>query len=281
MNSAVIHEYIRKGFSKSKEFIATLFSLPYAKTYITVSIILFIFFAVILFPYGIYLKGYFTSMEIPGVRSKSIGALDFSLVGPVYVDDLDVTTLSGDRLIVKTATAGFSKYPWNLYSRRLTGPFQLAALQYQWRKGKIITTVNGNADIILKGLPQDGYVTLIGENTRIIMGTVELPQTMGGFSITVPEIRLSSLQLDLNFSESGIAVDKGAISGPSMQGTLSGRVYYAPRVGNARLELELSVHENSAILREYKELLLSYINKNHLTIIIRGTVRRPVLSIKR
>ncbi len=262
--------------------------LPYAKTYIALSLVFIVVFFIFTFPYDILIRRSLKNIEKTGaVRSIEIPELDFSLVTSTLIKNLSVVTQAGGEINMRSADINVS-FLRLLIRKNIKGAFQLAGFNYISETGTTQVDLNLSGNINLSyqtyadmpGLPQGGEFNIIFDNVIIKLGEFTLPDSMGGLPLNLPLVKISSIKLEGSVSSQKMNITSMRIFGKDLSGSITGSIALSRALSNSRLDLRVLIDANSELLTSYKDFLGKFINeRNQMAFNLRGALSHPGIDL--
>ena len=275
---------VRALWAKAKEAM----KLPYAKTYMALSLAFLVIFFIFTFPYDVLIRRSMKNLEKSGaVRSIEIPEMDFSLMTSTLIKNLMVVTQSGGEINMRSADINVSLLRF-VIRKNIKGAFQLAGFNYQSDTGttQIDLNINGNINLTyqnyaeMPGMPRGGEFNVIIDNVIIKMGEFNLPESMGSLPLNLPLIKISSIKLEGNIEQQKMNITSMRIFGKDLKGSITGSIALAQSLANSRLDLRVLMDANSELLTNYKDLLGKFINdRNQLAFNLKGALARPSIDL--
>ncbi|MDY6967983.1 MAG: type II secretion system protein GspN [Spirochaetota bacterium] len=267
-----LQTFIRNILKKSKKILKEAVSLPYAKLYILLSIILILFFMILTFPYEALIRNSLQTLESTACRSLYIGNIDFSLTNNTNIDNISFILKNGAKLNFDDIDFNISLNPFTtLMNKNLKGNMIIKKLGYAQKKISIDSNLESNFDLIFKSMsdfPTKGYIKL--DFKRLSLGGLNIK----GFDI--PPISFSSMKIDTKITGKRIGIQDVTFSGKDINGKLNGFITPARRFKNSKIDLKIMVDPASPLLDNYKVLLGNIINsEENIRISLRGTISNP------
>jgi len=255
--------------------------LPYAKTYVAAAVVMTLVFLVFTFPYDMLIRKKMKDLEKTLFRTIYISEIDFSLIRVTVLNNIYMVLRSGGELSIRSADINISFLDF-LFKKDIDGSFEMTGFKYQSESSKINFNMQGNIDIDYKSfndLPQDGDINFFIENASINIGQFTLPDTMGGFPLTLPPIKINSVKAEAEISGRKILLKNIRIFGKDLNGTITGSIEMSKIFWSSRLDIKLTMNADTALLDNYRDFASKYINdRNQLVIPIKGTLVAPRLE---
>lgn len=267
------------GLRRIPLMLKTVWRLPYARFYILISPLVIILMMVFMFPYeqmiyhGIYRYNTTHSGRI------DIREMDIHLVGDSTLKQVTVKPFSGIKITVEEGILDPELFP--LLSRRLVGGFALKKCNFISRELDIRGDLNGNMDIRLQtgfARLEGGEMRLMGQRMVLNLKNVELPPSMGGMTFTDETLRFSSISFKGTVEGDKLIINEMLLAGADLRGTLQGTVQLRSPGG---LNLNLVIQADSRILKPYREILESKIDRGALRLTVKGMAARPSVNFSK
>lgn len=260
--------------------------LPYAKTYMGLSVILILIFTAATFPYEIIIRNKIQGLEKTLFRNVYVGNMDFSIFGPSTLDNVYVTTRRGSDIILKNMTVNPTLNPVALFIRNIyRTDMQVSGIRIKSSGFQADLNLNGNIYLKMRpssSLPDEGTVTMMVQNAIVQAGSISLPPDLGGITLDIPSIRLTSIIFDSQITGADMKIKRFTISGPDLRGEVSGSVVLNAIVQNSKLELLLSIDSASQLLANYRDFLVPYIDEDgKIFLTMKGTISHPDIKIRK
>ncbi|PKL18351.1 MAG: type II secretion system protein GspN [Spirochaetae bacterium HGW-Spirochaetae-5] len=268
-----------------KEHFKTIYNLPHSGKYFLLSILFFIVFLILTFPYDFLIKKKIYEYEGKTFRSIDIPGFDFSIFGETYIDNLNIVFNNSNELSCKNAILNIALNPVTLFLKnRLKSDFQFDSLKYITKEIEALININGNIDLTLdrqSGLPQQGSVKIILSDSVIKINSLSIPGPMGPMNLKIESINIQSGNLDSKITNGTISLNVFKLSGNDLSCDISGTIELSNITNNSKLNITVNLDSESSIIDQYRDLLGAYIKDNVLTLKIKGTLGRPELALNR
>jgi hypothetical protein len=248
-------------------------SLPNFWLYIVLSIILFIVFFIATFPYEVLIRNKLN--EVGGNFGKSfyVGSLDFNLLGSTTINNLTMTLDNGSEYDLENIDMNIGLLS-ALLSKTIEGSLIIPNFKYN----KDITSLNSilNSDFKLEfnsysEFPSNGFIILKLQNVQLKGMTIK--------DFNIPPIRFTLVDADIKIIKRSLSIKSMKLSGPDLNGSIKGDITFAKVASGSRMNLNIEIDSNSALLENYKILLGDAISSdNKLIINLRGTISNPQIN---
>jgi len=237
--------------SKAKTILKDTWSLPYAKLYFALALVMIPVFVFITFPYEILIRNQLQKLESTMGRNIQIGTIDFSIIGDTYIDLLSFTMAGGAELNLKDIALDLSINPYTLLVRRnVRGELGISSFKYAKNDVAFNNTLKSSFDIRLDGktgMPTDGDISIDLSNVYIKGINIK------GFDI--PPVRFTSIKGAASLRNRRLRIENLAFAGNDVRGEIKGSLTIEPMAGASRLSLYAYINTDSRILQEYRMLL--------------------------
>lgn len=277
-----ITEFFKIAMGKFKETLA----LPYAKTYILLSILTTALITVIIFPYDMLLRNQLQNLDNKYVNSIYIGNIEASLIDVIFIESVRAILKSRDELTMGNITLNPSINPYTLfYKKNIKTDLQVSKLNYKTPKADVTLKINGNIDVVMDSnysMIQEGSIKLIIQNALLKIPEIKIPSPIGEFPLALPDIKISSINFESLIINREMKINKLNVSGQDLRGSVSGSIKMANIFSNSSLNLKIIIEPDSNALGEYKEMLTGFLDKNgKLSIPLTGTLAHPRADMKK
>lgn len=267
-----LQNIIKNIRKKSAKTLKEAVSLPYAKLYIFLSIILIFFFMMLTFPYEALIRNKLQTLESTVCRNLYIGNIDFSLINNTSIDNISFILKNGAKLNFDDIDLDISLNPFTtLMNKNLKGNMAIKKLGYAQKKISLGGNLKSDFDLKFKSLsdfPAKGYLKL--DLKGVSIGGL----TIKGFDI--PPVSFSSVKIDAKITGKRIGIQDVSFSGKDLNGNLKGFITPARRFQNSKIDLKIMIDPASPLLDNYKVLLGNIMNSgDNIRITLRGTITNP------
>jgi hypothetical protein len=281
MNIAGIRVTILKFFKEAWVKFKETLTLPYAKIYIIFSVVMVVFFIIATFPYDILIRNQLKSLEKNAVDSVFVGEIEFNFIDVISINNLMIIFKSGEEVSIKDIIIDGTTNPYSLLvSNNYKGGIQLTGIKYSSAKAGISMNMNTNFSIVIDkntGIPIDGVIrSFIIQNASISFPDNALPSPLGFIKLERPMV-INSINADAVIKNRTLTLNGFKVFGNDIRGDISGTVQFERISGNSRLNLKIAIDPESAILSEFKELLVSFISDGKILLLVDGTLANPSL----
>ncbi|MBP7735810.1 MAG: hypothetical protein KA369_07550 [Spirochaetes bacterium] len=267
-------------WSKTKEAL----KLPYAKSYISASIVLLGVFIVFTFPYDMLIRKKMKDLEKTSFKSVYVSEINFSIIDIIEMKGIQLTTQSGGEINIRTAEIDIS-FLKLLIRKDISGTLQISGFKYVSPASQILFNLNGNIFIDYKNfseIPQGGSINMIIDNAVLKLGEIPLPDSMGGMPLSLPAIRINSMKIDADIGNNRINVKNIRIFGKDLNGTITGSINLSKNFMTSGLDLRILMNANSPVLEGYRDFLTKFINdSNQVVFQLRGSLMMPRIEMYR
>jgi len=283
MDISVIKHKARAAASALYSGFRQALKLPYARTYMALSVFLIVFFTAVTFPYEIIIRNRIQDLEKTLFRNVHVGAMDFSLFGSSHLSNVYITTRAGSDIMLKSVAVNPTLNPVAIFIRNIfRADLQAGGIRVKDDDFQADFNINGNVYLKMdsSSIPDEGKITLMVQNAIVKAGSVTLPPDFGGIKLDVPSIRFNSVIFDSDIKGADMKVSRFTMSGPDLRAQVTGNIALKSLVRNSRMDLVLSVDSGSRVLENYREFLTPYINEEgRILLAVKGTLSRPDLDI--
>ena len=280
MDIRQIRTIIFMFFSKVRAIAKAMFSLPYFKTYMVLSIALTLFFIVITFPYGEIIISRLKGMEGKSLKTIDIEDLDISLIGTSSAENVTIVPKWGDELTIQSVILDGNINPYSLLmSRDFNGSVSLKNTAYHSDRVDLNSSINCNYDLTLQpggsGIDK-GTIKVIMEKTALKITEIELPSALAGMKLTLPPMKFSSVIMNFSIQKDTVLIQQMKVSGPDLQGSITGTINLSKIFTNSKMNVAISIDSDSPVLENYRDMLGSYTNADgDIVLNLEGTLSRP------
>ncbi len=284
MDIAQIKTAITAFFRRAIRMARSLASLPYFKTYLALSLVLTALFIVLTFPYGELITSRLKKMEGNAFTSIDIGYLDVGLIGDTTAEGISLVPPWGSELSIQSLVLDGNINPYSLLvSKDYHGSVRLKNLSYTSERIAFDSNINCNYELKFKpegSSIESGNIKTFFENTTLKLNDVEIPSAEG-MKISLPLMRFSSIVLNSSLKNDTLNIQQMKMSGPDLKCSLSGTVTFAKMMANSRLNLSLTIDDDSPAIEKYKDLLGSFTNADgDIVLNFTGSISRPGIGKK-
>jgi len=273
---SLIHT-IQQYYKNFKAKVSETLKLPFAKSYILLSVVLTIFFIIVTFPYEILIRNQIVKLEPVIGSSINLGKLDFSLFNDSYIDELSLGSREGAETFLKNITINIAINPvTTLVKKTISGMLSIQNFTYTNRDLTIRSLVMSDFDIRFDsatGLPKDGYIDIKCDNVYVKGAKIK------GFSI--PPVRFTSIQSKAKFINGNLALESLKFNGSDLNGSMNGTIELNKFIKTSRMNLTIIINAESRILEDYKLLLSGFVDEGskQIKIILTGRISRPRIQM--
>ncbi len=285
MNIKNIKNFAVSYISKAGNFLKTTVKLPYAKLYFFISLLLMLLFTIINFPYDVLLRNRLQKLDKSIVKNIYIGSIETSLVDVTSVSSIHAVLKNNDEINLKDIIINPTIDPYTLFiDKVIKSDFQINGIKYSSKNSEVSFIISGNIDLKRgdKTFIDSGIVKFMIQNAIVKIEEIKIPTQAGTFPISLPDIKISSINFNASLKNRELKIRKCKISGNDIRGAITGSIKIAGIFNNSVLNLKVSIDSESAVLKDYKELLSSYSDaKGRISFPVKGTIARPKIDFKR
>ncbi len=264
---------LRTYFSETRK-------LPYFRLYVILIPVFLLLFLVVTFPYDAIVRRNLQKMETGVLRNIAVGELDVPLLGIWTAGSITANLRSGGNFSISEANLDISLL--RFLAGRYLGGLQVTGGRIQTQS--TVTDFNGSCNFDLKksgqkSLPVEGTVSIILDNLLLKLGTINLPENMGGFPVDVPPCKITALILKAELKGTRISLREVKVSGNDLRGTVTGSIEVQGSFNNSNLDLVVSLDSDSAAITKFRPFLGSMTNsKGKIEFTLRGNLFRPKIE---
>jgi hypothetical protein len=274
INLSNISRIILMGLKSLRVFLTETVKSPFAKRYMIMSVILFIFFMIITFPFDIIVTDHLKKLEGKSYRSINFDQFTIAPFRKITAALITITTLQKGEIVL--TGSDFDLDTLSLIGGNIDGDFLIKDLRYQSDTIVFSGALDGEIDLDLdqsRNCPENGSFSINISNLSI-KGI-----TIAGFSIK--PVQISSASVNTSVKSRVMTIDSCTFKGKDMNGLLRGTVTFDPDIGRSTLSLTLEITSDSAMLADFKPLLGSYINQStgRLSLSIQGPFANPTIQL--
>lgn len=269
--------------NKFRSVMKDVFKLPYIKTYIAVSLVLIALFLIITFPYDVMIRNQLQKLELSLFKSVYIRDIQTSLVDISTLKNIIINIKDDDELSMKDVSVNMAINPYTVFFKKiLKGDIAVTGLRYSSKEMNCEMNVNGNLDVQMDNKfssMQNGKIKLMIQNGIVKLTEMNVPTPIGNIPVTVPDLKISSMNIDTTIINRNLRFDNFTIIGPDIKGSITGTMTLAALFSNSGINLEIVIDPQSRLIENFKDFLTSYTGKDgkiHLP--VKGTVSQPRLD---
>lgn len=264
-------------------YLKDMIKLPYAKIYLlVVAPVVFVLMLAVTFPYDMLIRRSIKKLEPMVVKSFIINEIDFSFFSDIYLKDILILTNGGSEISIRETDIDASLNPFRLFiSKNLKFAIRINRFKFASESTKIDFNASSNLQLSFKNyseFPRQGMIKLIFENAHVELKKLPLPEAAGGATLTLPPIRIKTMNINGLMNGRMISFQEARIMGQDLRGNITGTVAIDPLFVNSRLDLRISLDAESPALADYKLLLGAFTKNNAVVLPVRGTIANPSLS---
>lgn len=281
IDKEIIKEHTRNLPSKMKSMIITLHGLPHSGKYLALSLLFFLFFLTVTFPYDYLIKKKIYSLEGRSFRTIDIPKLDFSIFGETYINDFMMVMNNNNEITCKNSIFNIS-LTQILLNNRFKSDFQFDSLKYISKDFELILNVNGNIDLVINkknGLPENGFIKIILSDATVKLNNLSIPGPLGPLPLKIDVVNIQSGNIDTSVSNHILKFNNFKIAGNDILGDITGNIELSEISNNSKLDLVININSESGVLEQYQDLLSSFIRNNILSLTVKGIAGKPELKI--
>ena len=263
--------------------IKTALKLPYAKTYIALSVVLTLICILITFPYDMLIRNRLAAMEKTVLKTAHVNELSAGLFDTVTMGNLYLLLRTGSEISVKNTEIDLSLLRI-LFRRDIKGTVQLAGFRYASETSQVTLNCNGNLDLDFKTFnefPRGGSATIIVDSAVVKLGDIKL-DSLGGLPLTLPPMRIQSMKIEAELSERDIRIKSMRLFGNDLNGNVTGSLTLAKNILNSRMDIVITLNPESTALADYRDFLSQFANSsNQIVLPLKGPLMNPRLDMGR
>ncbi len=271
--------------SKIKQSFKTIYSLPHSGKYLLLSLLFFILFSILTFPYDFLIKNKIYELEGKAFKSIEISEFDFSIFGESYISNMSLVLNNGNEVSCKNSILNIALNPVTLFIKdNFKSDFQFDSLKYIAKDFELMFNINGNLDLLIdkqSSLPKNGFFKVILSDSIIKLNNLSIPGPMGPLNLKIESINIQSGNIDSQITNGVLRFNTFKLTGSDLSCDISGTIELANIVNNSRLDITISLDSESTLLDQYRDLLASFIKDNILILRIKGTIGKPELSLNK
>ncbi len=257
--------------------------LPYAKTYIALSLFMTLVFIVVTFPYDMLIRNRLAAMEKTVMKTAHANEISAGLFDTITIGDLYLLLRTGSEISVRNSEIDLSLFRI-LFTRDIKGTVQLTGFRYTSDTSQVNLNCNGNVFLEFKtfsDLPRSGTVTAIVDNAVIKLGDLKL-DSMGGLPLTLPPMMIKSMKIESEISGRTIRLKSIRLFGNDLNGSIAGSITIAKNFLNSRIDVVITLNPESAALTDYRDFLAQFTNSsNQIVLPLKGPLLNPRLDMGR
>ena len=248
-------------------------SLPNFWLYIILSIVLFIIFFITTFPYDVLLRNKLNETGGNFGKSFYVGNIDFNMIGSTTINNLTLALDNGSEFDFENIDMDIGLLS-ALFSKTIKGSLEIPDLKYNKDKTSLNAILNSDFKLEFNSyseFPSNGFILLKLQNVQLKGMTIK--------DFNIPPIRFTMVDADIKIIKKSLSIKSMKLSGPDLNGNIKGDITFAKVASGSRINLNLEIDSNSALLENYKILLGDSINsENKLIINLRGTISNPQIN---
>lgn len=267
-------ETLKKIWGDIVSFIKGATSLPNFWAYILLSVILFIFFLFLTFPFDVLVRNMLNEQGGNLGKAVYIGEIDFNLSDSTNISSLTLILDDGSEFNFKNINMDIGLFA-AVFSNELKGNLVITNLKYIKDKTSLKSVLNSEFDMEFSSyseFPSSGEISLQLQNVELNGITIK------GFDI--PPIRFTIVDADLKLIKKNLSIKQLKLAGPDVSGNIKGEIVITKFAKNSRMNLNIEVDSSSPLLKNYEILLGGALAQNNkLTITVRGTIANPQVNL--
>jgi hypothetical protein len=274
VNLQRIFGLIKWLLSGVKRHFTGITSLPYARRYIVAAPILVLFFLVITFPLDVFVMKELKKQEGSQFKSIQIESLSISPFRNWTAKSVNISSMQRSDIALSGVNCSLSTI--GLLRKRISGDLNIDSLSYLTDTVKASCALSIDSDISLDSvqyLPMSGNLSI--ELSNLAMQGL----TLQGFNI--PAVLIPKATLSSTFQSKVMMIKDCSITGKDLSGTIKGSITIDAVPGRSQLNLTIEIDSGSAMLKDYKLLLGSFINQStgRLSISVQGAMQNPSVNM--
>jgi hypothetical protein len=261
-------------------FFKTIYNLHHSGKYFITSIVLFIIFIFITFPYDSLIRKRLFSLEKKIYKSINFSKLDFSIFGDTYCENLSIEMNNNNEVSCKNIILNIAFNPVTfLIQDKLKGDFQFDLLKFSTRDYQHSLNVNGRMNVVIDEktrYPVDGFIKMVISDSIIRLYNVSIPGPMGAMNLKIDSVNIQSGNIDTVFTRGNCRINTFKLTGNDISCNVTGTMDFT---ATSKLDLTISIDSESTVLDQYRDILGSFIKNNVLMLRLKGTFAKPELTL--
>jgi len=270
---------IKYFFSTVLKTLRGIFSLPHAGKYFILSLILTLMFIIITFPLDKIISKQLHQYEGKSLRTISVQDIKFRIFGEAGVGRTYIVLNNNDEVHLQKGVIALNKNPYRLlYKKNILSDFELNGLKYSSSRFNSTLSLNGNADVTLNPaspLPLKGIIKILVSSGVVNFNELTFQGPLGPMTIKVDTINISAINCHLEFINDAVNIQRFDLTGDDLSGSVSGNIRIASFLPSSTLNLTININPDSAVLNNYRDLVLPLVRNNSVTLFLRGTLGKP------
>ncbi len=276
MDIAQIKDQIKKILSGTLALIKGASDLPNFWSYIILSIALSIIFFIATFPYDVLIKNQLQEMGGDFGKALYIGEIDFNLTDTTSISDVTLLLDNGSEFDFNNINFDVGIFS-ALFSDTLDGNLIITDIKYKNDNTLLKGILSSDFNIEFNSyseFPSKGEISIRLQNLKLDGLTIK------GFDI--PSVRFTLVKSDLKLLKKKISIKEMLITGPDVNGSITGDITIAKFAKSSRLNLNIEVDSKSTLLDNYRILLGNALDNNgNIKISVKGTISNPKFDLKK
>jgi hypothetical protein len=270
---------IKHFFSTVVKKFRGIFNLPHAGKYFILSIILTIIFIIITFPFDKIISKQLHQYEGKGLRTISVQDIKFTIFGESSIGRTFIVLNNNDEVHLQNGVIALNKNPYRLlYKKNILSDFELNGLKYSSASFNSNINLNGNADVILNPaspLPLSGIIKILVSSGAVNFNELTFQGPLGPMTLKVETINIGAINCHLEFINDAVNIKRFDLTGDDLSGSVTGSIRIAPFLPSSAINLTINIDPDSAVLNNYRDLVIPLVKNNSLTLFLSGTLRKP------
>jgi len=286
MDFKTIKDKVIINIKKFGATIVSILKLPYAKTYIALSVFFFLTFLIITFPFDAIVRMGIQSIE-KGFKSFTVESIDTQVFGPSELRNIYIVTHKNDEIKLRDLSLDIDLSPIKLLANKhVIGKTAISGGTYSTGDIKIFYNIRSDFDVKLdnKNSLKDGTINILIQNLKIKNINMQLPPQMMSLAIKIPIINIPRVSIQTDLKNKILTIKRCLISGSDLKGRISGNIRLSPTISFSRLNLKISIKKNSQILKTnetLKTIITALPQGDNIDITLKGTFANPrVMPLK-
>jgi hypothetical protein len=190
---------------------------------------------------------------------------------------------SGNEIVIRSADINISMLRL-IFGKDVKGSFQITGLKYNTDEVQMDLGLNGELYLDYKTFgepPRNGNYKIFLNPSTVKIGEMILPDSMGGFPLSLPTIKIKSGYCEGDLSNQKISINNMKIFG-DINCTINGSIAMARNFMSSRLDLKVTAAADSAVLKDYRDFLGKFVSdRNQIVMAVRGSISRPYIDFSR
>jgi len=256
-----------------------VFTLPFAKTYMFLSLILIIIFSIINFPYEKFIIQEINKKSSNFSNDLKIENLQFSIFNKTLIKQVNVVTKKNSKIDVLNIVVEPIE---NIISQYLNDRFyfqiSISRFKFENKNLKISSSINIDSNIKYKPnnlIQSQGSIDFNLFNLYLKLKEIKV---MNNFTINNINIKKIKINGNINLKNKKIFFKNISITGKDLKGKINGFMLLNQNINNSKLKFSIKLDGNSLALLDYKDIMSSFGligEDNYLHLSVSGTIRNP------